>query len=90
MALAFPLGSSDGDTVCTNVTIASDGLVECEEDFTVEVILGTVEDNFDIGNNSTFVTLTDNDGKSIIILEKTTTKSFCSCILFDSYHCNGF
>ncbi len=62
MLLSFISGSTDGDRVCVNITVFSDLLVECEEDFTVMLTLNTIEDNLLLENNSTFVTLMDNDG----------------------------
>ncbi len=34
MPVVFTPGSSDGDTVCVNVTVISDDMVECDEEFT--------------------------------------------------------
>ncbi len=60
--LSFSSGSTDGDRKCVNITVISDQLVECEEDFTAVLTLDTIEDNLFLGNNSTTVTLTDSDG----------------------------
>ena len=68
LALVFLSGSSDGDTVCANITVASDLLVECEEVFTVELTLDTTKDNLNVGNNSTFVTLMDSESKNMEII----------------------
>lgn len=48
--------------MCANATVLSDDLVECEEDFTVMLVLNTIEDNILLGNGSTAVTLKDSDG----------------------------
>ena len=55
---------------CANVTVLSDGLVECEEDFTVELTLSTTGGGIQLGNNSTSVILIDSDGMHIIIMLK--------------------
>ena len=61
--VTFPLGSMDGAMMCVNVTVFFDGLVECEEDFTLELALNTDGDSIGLGNNSTEVTLIDSDCK---------------------------
>ena len=61
--MSFTPGASNGERVCVNITVLSDGLVECEEDFTVLLTLNTAEDNIFLGNNSTVVTLLDSDGR---------------------------
>ncbi len=60
--LIFPTDSSDGDVVCANVTVISDGMVECEEEFSVELTLDMIKDSLSLGNNSTLITLVDSDG----------------------------
>ena len=62
MLLSFMPGSSDGDTVCINVTVLSDDLVESKEDFTVGLTLNTIDDGIQFGNNITAVTLIDSNG----------------------------
>ncbi len=47
--------------VCANVTVVPDSMVECEEDFTVELTLDTIKDSLFRGNNLTRVTLMDSD-----------------------------
>ena len=59
--LSFLSGSTDGSQVCSNISVASDGMVECEEDFTLLLALSTTESNLFLGNNSTAITLMDND-----------------------------
>ncbi len=56
--------------MCTNVAVVSDGLVECEEEFTVELSLVTDKQNLDLGNNSTAITLVDSDGMVDYTLER--------------------
>ena len=48
---------------CANVTVTIDSLVECEEDFTVKLMLDTIKDNLNLGNNSTHAILGDSDGE---------------------------
>ncbi len=61
MPLIFPTDSSDGDMVCANVTVVSDDMVECEEEFSVELTLDTIKDSLSLGNNSTLIALVDSD-----------------------------
>ncbi len=61
-SLSFASGSPDGAMVCTNVTVVPDMMVECEEDFTVELTLDTDKDSLSLGDSSTLVTLVDSDG----------------------------
>ncbi len=61
-SLSFISGSPDGATVCANVTVVSDGMVECEEEFTVELTFVSSKDNLNLENFSTVVTLVDSDG----------------------------
>ncbi len=90
-SVAFTPGFFDGNMVCANVTVFPDGLVECEEDFTVTLTLNTIEDNLFLGNNSTDVTLMDSDG---MIFNNASSKCFqtlkspCSWILFCAYNGN--
>lgn len=58
----FSFGSVDGDVVCANVTVLPDGMIECEEDFVVNLALNTVGENIALGNNFTVVTLADSEG----------------------------
>ena len=60
-ALTFPTDSSDGDMVCANVTLLQDSMVECVEEFTVELMLDTNKDSLSLENNSTLITLLDSD-----------------------------
>ena len=60
--LIFPSGSEDGAEMCTSVSANSDNLVEFEEDFTILLSLVTFGASLNLGNSSSAVTLTDNDG----------------------------
>ena len=60
------MGSADGSRVCINVTVASDGMVECEEAFTLMLVLDTMEGNLFLGNSATTITLIDSDGMNIL------------------------
>ncbi len=60
--LVFPSNSSDGDMMCANVTLFPDSMVECEEEFTVELNLDTIKDSLSLGDNATLVTLMDSEG----------------------------
>ena len=66
MSLIFLPGATNGESVCVNVTLLTDQLVECEEDFTVVLALDTVGDSVSLGNSSTAVTLLDSDGTDIL------------------------
>ena len=62
--VVFESGMSDGSIVCANVSLSMDGLIECEENFTVELTLETVKGSLSLGENTTtVVTLQDSDGK---------------------------
>ena len=62
MSVAFMSGSRDGNRVCANITVLSDLMVECEENFTVEMALDTIKSGLSIENSSTTVILMDDDG----------------------------
>ena len=66
--LSFTPGEGNGERVCVNVTLLSDGLVECEEDFTVVLTLDTDGDSVSLGNSSTVVTLLDSDGTDSMVV----------------------
>ena len=71
--VVFQFGMSDGSMVCANVSLSMDGLIECEENFTVELTLDTVKDSLSLGANTvTVVTLQDSDGKCSELLSKHT------------------
>ena len=64
----FESGMSDGSVVCANVSLSMDSLIECEENFTVELTLETIKDCLSLGENTTtIVTLQDSDGNNPII-----------------------
>ena len=63
MSLTFPIGTSDGTEVCANVTLTSDMLVECDEEFTVHLSLNSSKENLHLANNYTTVTIQDSDCK---------------------------
>ncbi len=44
------------------MTVVPDMMVECEEDFTVELTLDTNKDSLSLGDSSTLITLVDSDG----------------------------
>ncbi len=62
MPVVFLPGSPDGDTVCVNVTVLADAMVERVMNFTVELTLDTVGDSLSLGNDATLVVLVDSDG----------------------------
>ena len=62
--IMFSSGLSDGAMICANVSLLSDDLVECVEDFTIVLTLDTTKDTLSVLNNSTVVTLLDSDGKN--------------------------
>ena len=71
--MIFESGMSDGSMVCANVSLSMDGLIECEENFTVELTLDTVKDSLSLGVNTiTVVTLQDSDSKCSELLSKHT------------------
>ena len=60
--LIFPTSSVQGDSVCTNVTIIDDDVLECEQDFTVFISSATL--GTDISEQpQAVVSIVDNDGK---------------------------
>ena len=62
----FKSGMSDGNMVCANFSVSMDGLIECEDNFTVELTLETVKDSLSLGaNTTTVITLQDSDGKYV-------------------------
>ena len=63
VVVTFTPGLTDGAMMCANISLASDMMVECEEDFTVNLELNTIKDNLGLGSNSTRVTLVDSDCK---------------------------
>ena len=66
LPVIFESGMSDGSMVCANVSLSMDGLIECEENFTVELTLETVKDSLSLGaNTTTVVALQDSDGKCL-------------------------
>ena len=66
LPVMFESRMSDGSMVCTNVSFSIDGLIECEENITVELTLDTVKDSLSLGENTTtVVTLQDSDGKCL-------------------------
>ena len=67
MPVAFNSGASDGDRACVNVTVLADAMVECEERFTLELILQTSGDSLSSGNNSTSIILADSDGMHVSV-----------------------
>ena len=61
--LIFAPGSKDGSEECVNVTVIPDDLVECQEEFFVQLTLNTIKDSLTLGNDTTLVSLVDSDGK---------------------------
>lgn len=61
--LTFAPGSTDGAEMCESVVANSDRLVESEENFKVQLALGTLGgSNLRLGNSLTAITLTDSNG----------------------------
>ena len=91
LPVKFGSGMSDGSMVCANVSLAMDGLIECEENFTVELTLKTTNDCLSLGvNTTTVVTLQDSDGKCVqfVYLFEEFTKSITYQLLhLPSYQC---
>ncbi len=67
MPVAFRPGFPDGDTVCVNVTVLADAMIERVMNFTVELTLDTVGDSLSLGNDATLVVLVDSDGNEKIL-----------------------
>ncbi len=61
MVLTFSSGASDGDRECMNVTIMDDDALEADETFSVT--LTTSDDDVNVVNSMTTVTITDIDSK---------------------------
>ena len=63
LPVMFESGMSDGSMICANMSLSMDGLIECEENFMVELTLETVKDSLGLGRTTiTVVTLQDSDG----------------------------
>jgi hypothetical protein len=61
--LTFAPGSGDGKVLCTSVSATSDGLIESEEYFTINLALVTkAGENFRLGNTETAVIISDKEG----------------------------
>ena len=66
LPVMFEFGMIDGSMVCENVSLSMDGIIECEENFTVNLILETIKGSLNLGaNTTTVVTLQDSDGKCL-------------------------
>ena len=68
--LIFTIGSNSGDTLCIDVAIHDDTIVETDQTFTVEIIntpLVVVP-----GEQATTVTIIDDDGMFLVILNAAT------------------
>ena len=64
-SLSFLPGFSDGDMVCTNVTVLADLMVECDETFSVHLgFISISKNNLLLGVIYSTVTLVDSDGKN--------------------------
>ncbi len=61
MVLTFSSGASDSDTECMNVTIMDDDALEADQTFSVT--LTTSDDDVNVVNSMTTVTITDIDSK---------------------------
>ena len=59
--VVFPISSVQGDSVCANVTIIDDDVLECREDFTVFVSSATLGTDI-LGQTQAVVSIVDNDG----------------------------
>ena len=57
--LNYPQSLDKNQTLCVNITIADDGILENEEDFTVSI--GSTDSDVTTGSPSTVI-ITDNDG----------------------------
>ena len=62
LSLAFPPQSVNGEQICANLTLVTDNLVECEENFTITLELMTSNEILTIGNAVAVVIITDIDG----------------------------
>ena len=58
--LSFPVGSSDADAQCLNITIINDDALEGDQMFALS--LTTLDRNAMIAGNVTAITITDSDG----------------------------
>ena len=64
MTLVFASGSPNGTMMCANVAVLNDSMVECDEEFSVELSFDAAKDNLILANNTTSVMLMDSDGMS--------------------------
>ena len=57
----FYVGERNGSERCTNVTLNEDLLVECEEEFSVSLMIATDKPNLSLGNDVISVTIVDSN-----------------------------
>jgi hypothetical protein len=63
LSFDFGVGSMPGDTHCIYVLIFNDGALEEDETFNVALTLTTSDPNVMLGNDSTTITITDDDSE---------------------------
>ena len=74
--MTFPSGSNSS-SICENVTIINDNVLEGEETFSIE--LTSMDTAVILGNNRTVITITDNDGIALYIV--CSNAIACQCIV---------
>ena len=76
----------NGAMECVNVTVNRDDLVECEEEFTLELTLNSSKDSLSLGNNVTVMTLVDSDGMQNVNTLNLQCYHLCyNCIIVASF-----
>lgn len=66
--VTFPVSSSAGAQMCTNIPITNDILVELTETFSVEASSNDPNVEFSVGGgDQAVVSITDNDSKRLVI-----------------------
>ena len=86
--VVFESGASDGTEMCVNISLSSDLMVECDENFTVSIFLDSSKNNLFLGQDSTTVTIEDSDSKFLSLCVKLQIKVYFlyRCYIF---HPNG-
>ena len=65
--ITFSSGSGNGALQCVDVTVYSDNLVEFEENFKAMLTLTTPGSSFNLGINTSVITLIDSDGRPALL-----------------------
>ena len=83
LSITFIPGSGDSALMCPSVSILSDEAVEGVEDFTLRLALVTSGTSLSLGNSATAVSITDIDGKPILLHRQKVER--CSDLILGIY-----